>query len=162
MSDFLHKKTKSKSREKRSNNNNPKGFIERKENICKAIRCTAYVICLSLALLNSWAIFQSYTSDTKVRSTKVVPSAGNVLDSPTILICNSSAYKNEILPTTKGSYKENTMNLSDILVDALLVKDARKGSVLGYRPKSIKEKLQEVETMFQGTCIILEETIQVK
>ena len=158
MSNVLHNQTKNKVQEK---NNNSEKISKRRDNICRVIRCVGYAICLSLAMVNSWAIFQSYIGNIKVRSTKVVPSPGNVLDSPTILVCNSTAYKNQILPTTTANYKENTMNMSDFLAEAMLVKDAERKGVLSLRPKSIKEKVREVETMFQGTCIILEETIQV-
>ena len=158
MPNVLHKQTERKVQDK---NDDREKINKRRENICRAIRCVGYGICLSLAIVNSWAIFQSYICNIKVRSTKVVPSPGNVLDSPTILVCNSTAYKNQILPTTTANYKENTMNMSDFLVEAMVVKDAGRKGVLSLRPKSIKEKVREVATMFQGTCIMLEETIQV-
>ena len=103
MSNALHKQTKSKVQDKI---NISEKIIKRRENICRAIRCVGYGICLSLAMVNSWAIFQSYIGNIKVRSTKVVPSPGNVLDSPTILVCNSTAYKNQILQTATKNTKK--------------------------------------------------------
>ena len=158
MSAILHHKISGESIDKI---NSSEKITSTRDDICKVIRCIGYVTCLSLAMVNSWAIFRSYTSDIKIKSTKVVPSPGNYLDSPLILLCNSSAYKDQILPTTKESYIENTMKLSEVLVDALVVRDVRKGP-LSFRPKSIKEKVKEVETMFQGTCITIKGGIQVK
>ena len=157
MSGILHHKI---SNETMDQNNSSEKTVSTSDNICKVIRFIGYVTCLSLALVNSWAIFRSYASNIKIKSTKVVPSPGNFLDSPLILLGNSSAYKDQILPTTKESYIENTMKLSEVLVDALVVRDVRKGP-LSFRPKSIKEKVKEVETMFQGTCLIIKGGIKV-
>ena len=157
MSGILHHKI---SNETMDQNNSSEKIVSTRDNICKVIRFIGYVTCLSLALVNSWAIFRSYASNIKIKSTKVVPSPGNFLDSPLILLCNSSAYKDQILPTTKESYIENTMKLSEVLVDALVVRDVRKGP-LSFRPKSIKEKVKEVETRFQRTCITIKGGIQV-
>ena len=40
-----------------------------------------------------------------------------------ILLGNSLTYENEIFPTTKESYIENTMSLSELRVDFLEVRD---------------------------------------
>ena len=98
MSGILHHKI---SNETMDQNNSSEKIVSTRDNICKVIRFIGYVTCLSLALVNSWAIFRSYASNIKIKSTKVVPSPGNFLDSPLILLGNSSAYKDQILPTSK-------------------------------------------------------------
>ena len=127
---------------------------------CKIARFISYSFCLFAFLANSMAIFNNFTSDVKIISTKVVPSPGHVLESPTVLVCNSSAYKEPILPTTLGAYKNTTMSIHNVLVDALIVRDAWKGP-LSYQPDSIKQYVKEVSTMTRGTCIMIEERFQV-
>jgi hypothetical protein len=89
-----------------------------------------------------------------------VPSPDGVLDSPTILLCNSSAYKKAIIPTTIEDYKKQTMTLDDFLVDAFIIKHEKEG-ILSYRPISIKHNFKELATMFRGTCIMLDKRFKV-
>ena len=128
--------------------------------MCKVIKFMSYLICLSFFFANSFAIFQNFASDIKIRSTKVVPSPGGVLDSPTVLLCNSSAYKKAIIPTTLEDYKNQTMTLDDFLVDAFMIKHEKEG-FLSYQPISIKHNFKEIATMFRGTCIMLDKRFKV-
>ena len=66
----------------------------------------------------------------------------------------------EFLPTTVGGYLNNTMSKNDILVDALIVHGARNGP-LSYRPKSIREYVKEISTMFHGRCFMIEKRFEV-
>ena len=128
--------------------------------ICKVIRYTGYIVCLSLFGLSSFAIFRAYTSKTTIKSTKVEPSPYDLLDSPTILVCNSSAYKVQTLPTTMASYRNNTMNKKDVLLEAYHVTDTTKG-LLDYKPSTIKDDFKEIATIFHGNCIIYEKQLKV-
>ena len=128
--------------------------------ICKVIRYTGYIVCLSLFGLSSFAIFRAYTSKTTIKSTKVEPSPYHLLDSPTILVCNSSAYKEQTLPTTMASYRNNTMSKKDVLLEAYHVTDTTKG-LLHYKPRPISDDFKEIATIFHGNCIIYEKQLQV-
>ena len=128
--------------------------------ICKVIRYTGYIVCLSLFGLSSFAIFRAWANKTTIKSTKVEPSPYNLLDSPTILVCNSSAYKEQILPTTMDSYRNNTMNKKDALLEAYHVTDTSKG-LLHYKPRPISDDFKEIATIFHGNCIIYEKQLQV-
>jgi len=128
--------------------------------LLKVAKFISYLICLILFFANSLAIFQNFASDIKIRSTKVVPSPGDVLDSPIILVCNSSAYKDSIVPTNIVEYKNKTMALDDYLVGAYIIDNAAEG-ILSYRPISIMDEVKEISTMFQGNCIVIEKRFQV-
>jgi hypothetical protein len=128
--------------------------------LLKVAKFMSYVICLILFFGNSLAIFQNFASDIKIRSTSVVPSPGDFLDSPIILVCNSSAYKDSIIPTNIVEYKNKTMTLDDYLVGAYIIDNAAEG-ILKYRPVSIMDDVKEIATMFQGNCIVIEKRFQV-
>ena len=128
--------------------------------MCKIIKLMTYLFCFSLFIANSFAIFQNFASDIKIRSTKVMPSPDGVLESPTLLLCNSSAYKEAIIPNTFEDYKNQTMTLNDFLVDAFMIKQQKEG-ILSYQPISIKQHFKEIVTMFRGTCILLDKRFKV-
>ena len=133
---------------------------DKQATICKVVKSVIYSVCLVLFFASSWATFLNFSSNVKIKSTKVVESPGDVLDSPTIVVCNSSAYKQPKVPTTLAEYKNNTMSLSEFLVDAYFVKNAAEG-VLSFRPSVITETVKEITTMFHGTCIMIEKRFQV-
>ena len=128
--------------------------------LCRLIRVSSYFICLGLFLANTFAIFQTFASDIKIRSTKVVSAPEGFLESPTILVCNTSAYKEQILHTNWDEYRNNTIKLNDILVDALVIHDAGHGP-LSFQPISIKDSVKEIATMLYGNCLMIDKHIRV-
>ena len=133
---------------------------DKQATFCKVVKSVIYSVCLVLFFGSSWATFQNFSSNIKIRSTKVVPSPGDVLESPTLVVCNSSAYKENKVPTTLAGYKNNTMNLRDFLVNAYTVTNTKAG-VLSYKPSLITDTIKEITTMFYGTCIMIEKRFQV-
>ena len=127
---------------------------------CKVLKLVTYVICLLGFFVNSFAIFQTFASDTTIKSTRVVPAPDRVLEAPILLICNSTPYKEPKLYTSLDAFKNNTMKRDDFIVDALVVQNGAQG-VLSYKPRSIKENVKEIATMFHGTCITIDSKIQV-
>ena len=133
---------------------------DKQTTIWKIVQFLIYSVCLVLFFASSWATFLNFSSNVKIRSTKVVTSPGDVLESPTLVVCNSSAFKQPKLPTTLAGYKNNTMSLSEFLVDAYIVTDTRAG-ILSFQPSLITDTVKEVTTMFHGTCIMIEKRFQV-
>ena len=127
---------------------------------CKVLKLVTHVICLLRFFVNSFAIFQTFASNTTIKSTRVVPAPGGVLEAPILLICNSTPYKDPTLYTSLDAFKNNTMKRDDFIVDALVVENGAQG-VLSYKPRSIKENVKEIATMFHGTCITIDSKIQV-
>ena len=130
------------------------------ESACKVLKLVTYVTCLLGFSLNSLAIFQTFASNTTIKSTRVVPAPDGVLEAPILLICNSTPYKEPKLYTSLDAFKNNTMKKDDFIVDALVVQNGSQG-VLSYKPRSIKENVKEIATMFHGTCITIDSKIQV-
>ena len=130
------------------------------ESTCKVLKLVTYVICLLGFFVNSSAIFQTFASKTTIKSTRVVPAPDGVLEAPILLICNSTPYKEPKLYTSLDAFKNNTMKKDDFIVDALVVQNGSQG-VLSYKPRSIKENVKEIATMFHGTCITIDSKIQV-
>ena len=120
----------------------------------------SYIVCLSLFTAGSWAVFKNFSSGAKIRSAKVIPPDAGVLDSPILLVCNSSAYKEPVVPFTFESFKNNTISKNEILIDAFMINDARNG-ILAYNPSRITEHVKELSTMFFGNCIIIEKAFKV-
>ena len=56
-----------------------------------------YIGCILGFWFNTYMIFQDWCADQTMVSTKVVKAPDNSLDSPILLICNTSAYKKPIL-----------------------------------------------------------------
>ena len=128
--------------------------------ICQVIKVTSYIVCLTLFTLTSFSIFQSYLDHTTIKSTKVVKSPNDILELPILLLCNSSAYKEQILPTSMVSYQNNTMNMKDVLVQAYHIANTTTG-LFNYRPSPIMADIYEIATIFHGTCIICSQRLQV-
>ena len=120
----------------------------------------SYIICGIFFIINTYAIFIEFHNQTTIISTNVMRSQDRLLELPTLLICNESAFKEPILHTTYSGYKNNTLSLDDVLVDMLFVKDIRK-SILNAKPISMKASVKEVVTTFRGTCFITDEKLQV-
>ena len=78
--------------------------------ICKF---AIYVGCILGFWFNTVAIFHDWWADTTMVSTKVVKAPDNSLETPILLICNTSAYKNPVLEINTDSYKNNTMSFRD-------------------------------------------------
>ena len=103
----------------------------------------SYVVCLSLSTAGCLAVFKNFSSGAKIRSAKVIPPDAGVLDSPIILVCNSSAYKEPIVPFTFESFKNNTISQNELLIDAFMINNARNGP-LAYNPSRITEHVKQL------------------
>ena len=124
------------------------------------IKLVVIVSCVVLFVLNSYAIFLDFLSNPTIITTHVEKSPDNSLQFPLILICNEVPFKEPNMQTEIEKYRNNTMALSDFLLDMKLVKDAAK-NVLGVKPKSIKENLVEIFTAYLGTCFLVQEKLKV-
>ena len=130
------------------------------ENACKYIKLVCLIICLLCFFANSYAIFKDFASGRTIISTTVLPSPDGLMESPYILICNSSAYKEPVLYMDSDSFRNNTMGVNEVLIDVILAKRANEGT-LNIETISIKEKVKIIATMFQGTCLIIDEKLKV-
>ena len=127
---------------------------------CKLMKFSACIICFLCFIANSYMIFLDFANNTTIISTTVIPSPGDVLESPTLLLCNTSAFKQPDLYTSLDGYKNNTMGLNDFLIDVLFVKGTLT-NFFNVKPVSIKESVKEIETMFHGTCFLIDKKLQV-
>ena len=134
--------------------------VDTEGKICFVFKFIIYTICLIFFAANSYAIFRNFASNTTIKSQRVVPSADGYLESPTLLICNSTPYKEPILFTDQENFKNNTMSKDDFIFDAFVVKNGSQG-LLNWKLMSIKESVKEISTFFHGTCIMIDEKWQV-
>ena len=130
--------------------------------ICKVFKLVSFTFCSIGFLLTSLAVFYNFANGTTVISTIVAPSPNNLLEFPPILICNSSAYKEQILNTSLDVFKSNTMSLKDALIDAYLVRrNPGEGALTDVMLPSIKENAKEILTLTHGTCMLIDLKIKV-
>ena len=132
-----------------------------KDRICKVFEFMSFIVCFIGFSVFSYQIFDNFAKGTTLISTSVIKSANGLLEFPIILLCNSSAYKEQTLNTTLDGYKRNTMSLKDAVIDAFLVTRDPDAGVLDNKLISIMEKAKEVLTMTHGTCIIFDLKIKV-
>ena len=128
--------------------------------VCLVFKIIIYTVCLIFFVANSYAIFKNFASNTTIKSQRVLPPADGYLESPTLLICNSTPYKEPILFTDQENFKNNTMSKDEFFVDAFVVKNGSQG-LLNWKLMSIKESVKEISTFFHGTCIMIDEKWQV-
>ena len=128
--------------------------------ICIVIKLIIYTICIIFFFANSYAIFKNFASNTTIKSQRVVPPADGYLESPALLICNSTPYKEPILFTDRENFKNNTMSKDDFFADAFVVKNGSQG-LLNWKITSVKESVKEISTYFHGTCIMIDGKWQV-
>ena len=126
--------------------------------ICRVIKVSSYVICLSLFMFSSFNIFKSYAENITIKSTKISPN--DIIETPTLLLCNSTAYKKQSLPTSMASYQNNTMKMEDVLANAYFIANTNIG-LLSYNPSPIMGDVKEIATIFHGNCIISKERFKV-
>ena len=124
------------------------------------LRVLVYITCIIFFVMNSYAIFENYWSNPTIISTQVIKSPNRLLEFPSILMCNESAFRTPVMVTDYSGYKNNTMRLDDFLMDMKFGRDLGK-AVLKAQLKSIKGNIQEVLTAFHGTCFLSQERIQV-
>ena len=116
-----------------------------------------YFGCILGFWFNTVAIFHDWWADTTMVSTKVVKAPGNSLETPILLICNTSAYKNPVLEINMDSYKNNTMSFRDALIDVLIANNSHDGEPGEWKPISIKEySTKDIITIIHGTCFIID------
>ena len=118
-----------------------------------------HIACIILFVMNSYAIFRDFMSNPTIISTKAMKSANKLIEFPSILICNESAFKTSALVTDYEGYKNNTIRLDDFLVEMKFGRDLGR-AVLEAKLKSIKAKIQEVFTAFHGACFLSQERLQ--
>ena len=132
-----------------------------KDRICKVFKLLSFIVCFIGFSVFSYQIFDNFAKGTTLISTSVIKSADGLLEFPIILLCNSSAYKEQTLNTSLDGYKSNTMNLKDVVIDAFLVTRDRDEGVLDNKLIPIMDKAKEVLTMTHGTCVIFDLKIKV-
>ena len=127
-----------------------------KDRICEIFKVSSVVLCLVGFALTSSMVFYNFINCTTVISTTVVPSPSGSLEMPILLICNSSAYKEQILDTKLDAFKKNTMSLEDALIDASLVIQNPGASILENRIVSVTKDAKEISTLTHGRCMIFD------
>ena len=138
----------------------PIPFYERMLYRCNILNFLIYVFCCVSFILNSYAIFKEYWSNPTIISTKVEKSSDRLLDIPSILICNESAFKQPIVTSDLPGYKNNTLRLEEFLIDVVVSFDTQKG-VLNITHQPIRDNIKTIFTAFHGTCFLIDEKLQV-
>ena len=131
--------------------------------VYKVFRVIVYAGCIIFFVVNSYALFIDFLNNPTLISTKVVKSSKldkALTKSPSILICNDIAYKEQILYTDYDRFRNNTLSLNDFVADVFFVKDIG-SSILNAKPRSIKHNVKELFTAFHGTCFLIQEHIKV-
>ena len=132
-----------------------------KDRICKVFKFMSFIVCFIGFSVFSYQIFDNFAKGTTLISTSVIKSANGLLEFPIILLCNSSAYKEQTLNTSLDGYKSNTMSLKDVVIDAFLVTRDPDAGVLDNKLIPIMDEAKEVWTMTHGTCVIFDLKIKV-
>ena len=130
------------------------------DKIYSFLKFLIYVFCCVSFILNSYAIFKEYWSNPTIVSTKVEKSSDRLLDIPSILICNESAFKQSNVTPDFLGYKNNTISLEEFLVDVKISFDTQTG-VLNITHQSISKNIKTIFTAFHGTCFLIDEKLQV-
>ena len=113
-----------------------------------------FIVCLFVFIFSNHKLFNKFSENNTVLSTKSIHPPDNLIELPAVLICNENAFKTPVLYTDPGSYKQNTMHLDDFLIDALFVEQLNFVN-LNKSPKSMRDHFKEVETFFHGTCYLI-------
>ena len=129
--------------------------------ISKGYNFLCVTLCLVGFSLTSFWVFVNFINCTTLVSTTVVPSPDESLELPILFICNSSAYKEQILDTSLNGFKNNTMRLEDVLIDAFEVFRDPGGGILDNNIASVNHKAKEILTLTHGTCIIFDLKVKV-
>ena len=127
-----------------------------KDRFCEIFRLTSIILCLVGFALTSSMVFYNFINCTTVISTTVVPSPSGSLEMPILLICNSSAFKEQILDTSLDGFKKNTMSLEEALIDAFLVIRNPGKSILENTIVSLTKDAREILTLTHGRCMIFD------
>ena len=119
-----------------------------------------YAICVSLSILNSYAIFTEFLHNHTIISTRVTTPSNGLLDIPYILVCNDSAFKEPVMNTEYHGFVQNTLDLDEVFVDLKIFQNAGHG-ILDVKSESMKNSLKKIFTAFHGTCFLINKKLQV-
>ena len=133
---------------------------ESNELMCKYFKTLSLCICLVAFVVTNWKVFENFREDRNVISTRIEFSRGNELQLPTLLICNASAFKEPVLYTDPDQYRDNTLSLDEVMVDAFVLKNLSNG-ILKQHPISIKNHFKPIVTLFRGMCYIIDNKMRV-
>ena len=113
-----------------------------------------FIVCLFVFIFSNHKLFNKFSENNTVLSTKSIQPSDDLIELPAVLICNENAFKTPVLYTDPGSYKQNTMDLDDFLIDALFIEQLNLAN-LNKRPRSMRDHFKEVVTFVHGTCYLI-------
>ena len=96
-----------------------------------------------------WFIFKDFSQKATIISSNYVTSADETILSPSILICNHTAFKSLRISTNLEEYLNDTADPMDIFVDT------------GFMNQVIFDKIRPIYTAYKGRCFVFEPTIKV-
>lgn len=128
--------------------------VDSNKKACQYSKWLCFIVCLFVFIFSNHKLFNKFSENNTVLSTKSIHPPDNLLELPAVLICSENAFKTPVLYTDPGSYKQNTMDLDDFLIDALFFEQLSLVNP-NKRPKSMRDHFKEVETFFHGTCYLI-------
>ena len=130
----------------------------------KIFKIFTFAVCLTAFLWNSFVIINEFVEDKTIISSDIIEK--DLLQLPTIVICNASAYKSkEIKSFSLENYLNNTIKLTDFLVsvrdlgnndgDAVCINNEKNGIEL-YTANSNRKpstfKVESIYSLYRGHC----------
>ena len=98
----------------------------------------------------SWRLFKDFSQKATIISSNYVASKDETILSPSILICNHTAFKSLRISTNLEEYLNDTADPKDIFVDT------------GFMNQVIFDKIRPIYTAYKGRCFVFEPTIKVR
>ena len=126
--------------------------VETMKNNCSLLlllKLLSFGICSWGFFTISWRLFKDFSQKATIISSNYVTSADETILSPSILICNHTAFKSLRISTNLEEYLNDTADPKDIFVDT------------GFMNQVIVDKIRPIYTAYKGRCFVFEPTIKV-
>ena len=116
----------------------------------KLLKLLSVALCAFGFFIISWHLMKDFLEGaTIVSSNYVKEDLDEKLMSPSILICNHTAFKSLRISTTLEEYLNDTVDPKDIFVE------------IGFLNQIIVDKLRPIYTPYKGRCFVFQPSIKV-
>ena len=119
-----------------------------------ALKLFSFAVCFCGFFIISWRLMEDFLEQKTVVSSTFLKTSDESLLSPSMLICNHTAFKSLRFNTKLEDYLDDTVDIKDIFVDTGFIGNSKE-------PQLLVDKIRPIYTPYKGKCFVFEPAIKV-
>ena len=115
----------------------------------------SFILCAAGFFVISWHLLKDFSQNKTVVSSSFLKYEDGSLRSPSILICNKTAFKTNRITGHLHEYLKNTVELTDVIFQSGFISSSRQQVIFN------NNSIREIYTSLKGRCFVFEPVIKV-